>query len=213
VPKAKAKAKVKGKKGKRGGDDEDEDDDEEEDAPKAKAKAKIKGKKGKRGGDEDDEEDEEDAPKAKAKAKGKKAADDEDEEADGKAPDTESEKPAEKPATGGGGKHSEYKVAKVLSAEAMKKKKGSLLVELATGGENVSVVTTFQNLEEGALVILAPEGSSVLGKEVKRVKVAGEWTAGVICGPMEMGLAGDASEAIILDSSHEVGSAAPAGGD
>jgi len=197
------------KRGRTGGRDVGEEYDEEEDAPKAKAKAKVKGKKGKRGGDDDDEDDEEDAPKAKAK--GKKAADDENEEADGEAPDTE--KPAEKPAASGGGKHSEYKVAKVVSAEAMKKKKGSLLVELATGGENVSVVTTFQNVEEGKLVILAPEGSSVLGKEVKRVKVAGEWTAGVICGPMEMGLAGDASEAIILDSSHEVGSAAPAGGD
>lgn len=97
----------------------------------------------------------------------------------------------------------------MLSAESMKKKKGFFLVELQTGGDKVSVVTNLANIVEGVLVILAPEGSEVFGKEVKRVKVAGEWTAGTICGPMEMGVTGDASEAIILDSSYTIGEAAP----
>merc|ERR1712217_958821 len=65
--------------------------------------------------------------------------------------------------------------------------------------------------ETGQRVILAPEGSTVSGKEVKRQKVAGEWTAGVICGPMELGWPGDASCCISLDDTHEVGDFAPAG--
>merc|ERR1712060_312885 len=94
----------------------------------------------------------------------------------------------------------------------MKKKKGSFLVEVKAGEENVVVVTTYGNLEVGQRVILAPEGSTVSGKEVKRQKVAGEWSAGSICGPMEMGCKGDASKAIVLDKSYDVGSFAPAFG-
>lgn len=120
---------------------------------------------------------------------------------------------AQTSANSSGAKHSEYKVARVLSADPMKKKKGSVLVELQTGTENVSVVTSYQNVEAGQLVILAPEGSTVLGKEVKRQKVAGEWTAGVVCGAMEMGWPGDASKCIVLDDSCEVGDFAPAGLD
>merc|ERR1712060_508371 len=94
----------------------------------------------------------------------------------------------------------------------MKKKKGSFLVEVKAGEENVVVVTTYGNLEVGQRVILAPEGSTVSGKEVKRQKIAGEWSAGTICGPMEMGCKGDASKAIVLDKTYEVGSFAPAFG-
>merc|ERR1711933_9633 len=79
------------------------------------------------------------------------------------------------------------------------------------GGEAVSVVTSYANVETGQRVILAPEGSTVSGKEVKRQKVAGEWIAGVLCGPMELGCPGDASCCIILDDTHEVGDFAPAG--
>lgn len=77
----------------------------------------------------------------------------------------------------GGGKHSEYKVAKVLSAEPMKKKKGSILVGLALGSDTTATaITTYQNVEEGQTVIIAPEGASVSGKEIKRQKAAmGGW--------------------------------------
>jgi len=112
----------------------------------------------------------------------------------------------------GGGRHSEYTVAKVVNVEPMKKKKGMFLVELETGGGEATVVTSFDNLEPKQSVIFAPEGSSVLGKEVKRQKVAGEWAAGVICGPMEMGLTGDASKALVLTKAYKVGAAAPADG-
>lgn len=60
------------------------------------------------------------------------------------------------------------------------------------------------------MVIFAPEGSEVNGREVKKVKVAGEWTSGIICGPMEMCWPGDASQAIAVRDSSEVGDPAPA---
>merc|ERR1712083_718224 len=93
--------------------------------------------------------------------------------------------------------------------EEMKKKKGSILVEVETGADTNTVITTYDNVEEGQLVIFAPEGAAVGGKPVKRAKVAGEWNEGVICGAAEMGWAGDASQAVILDPAHEVGAKAP----
>merc|ERR1712032_488643 len=84
-------------------------------------------------------------------------------------------------------------------------------VEVESGADTNTVITSYDNLEEGQLVIFAPEGSAVGGKPVKRAKVAGEWNEGVICGPSEMGWAGDASKAIILDPAHEanIGGKAP----
>jgi len=110
-----------------------------------------------------------------------------------------------------GPKHDQYRIAKVVSAEAMKKKKGSIVVELDLGSDTTTAVTTYQNVEEGQIVIIAPEGSTVSGKEVKKVKVAGEWAASVLCGPMEMGWPGDASSCIVLDHTFTVGDFAPAG--
>merc|ERR1712039_674018 len=126
------------------------------------------------------------------------------------APKKAAEGPAE-PTGDPSAKHKEFVVAKVKSCEEMKKKKGSTLVEVESGADTNTVITSYDNLEEGQLVIFAPEGSAVGGKPVKRAKVAGEWNEGVICGPTEMGWAGDASKAIILDPAHEanIGGKAP----
>merc|ERR1712039_1121872 len=101
-------------------------------------------------------------------------------------------------------------IAKVTSVEPMKKKKGSVLVGLQTGEDSATAIVTYENLEEDQLVIFAPEGSLVNGKPVKRAKVAGEWNEGVICSASEMGWQGDASKAIVVHPSHEVGAKAPA---
>lgn len=108
------------------------------------------------------------------------------------------------------GKHPQYVVAEVLSAGPMKKKRGSLLCELRTGAGTVFAVTRYENVGARMMVIFAPEGSEVNGREVKKVKVAGEWTSGIICGPMEMCWPGDASQAIAVRDSSEVGDPAPA---
>jgi len=81
---------------------------------------------------------------------------------------------------------------------------------LETGDGNVTVVTNYSNVEAGQLVIVAPEGSTVCGKQVKRAKVAGEFSMGTLCGPMEMGWKGDASSCVILDNQYHVGDFAPA---
>merc|ERR1712130_1013306 len=108
-----AKEKAKGKKGKRGDDDDDDDEDE---APKAKAKAKAKGKKEKVEDDDADKDDDGDNDRGMAEEGGLNDA------------------PTKSASSGaGGGKHSQYKVAKVLSSDPMKKKKGHFLVELQTG--------------------------------------------------------------------------------
>ncbi|CAK0885295.1 unnamed protein product [Prorocentrum cordatum] len=217
--KAKAPAaKAKGKKGKAGKTQQESDDEPEKDEPEDDDAAV----------NDDDDSDDDDrrggrkppAPKAKAKApapkpRGKKGKagrgdddDDDGEEAKAKAPAA--------PRAGADGKHPQYIVAKVLSADTMKKKKGSLLCELQTGADNVTTITPYENVEAGMKVRgSADSGARGLrgerqGPEVKRAKVAGEWTAGVICGPMEMGWPGDASQAIVLGDSSKVGDPAPA---
>jgi len=208
--KAKSKAKAQGKKSKGKRDDED-DEDEDEDLRASKAK----GRRGR--GKHEDESEDDPAPAAKSKPlniSSKRGEGSDADEVDGALDQgsTEVETAAAEEQTGkNGAKHSEFKVAQVVSADGMKKKKGSLLVELQIGGDTVSVVTSYANVEAGQRVILAPEGSTVSGKEVKRQKVAGEWTAGVLCGPMELGWPGDASCCIVLDDTHEVGDFAPAG--
>merc|ERR1712232_109465 len=86
-----------------------------------------------------------------------------------------------------------------------------MLVEVQVGADTYTSITEADNMQEGDLVIFAPEGSLVNGKPVKRAKVAGEWNEGVICGAAEMGWAGDASKAIISDPAHEanIGGKAP----
>eukprot|EP00913_Durusdinium_trenchii_P031390 g29390.t1 len=171
---------------------------------------KPKGKDAKKEEEEAKEEDHEEGEEVhkerkKPRAKDKKAAGEKAPEEAKKEEKVEKakEEEQEEPDNDSGGQHGEYKVAKVKSVESMKKKKGSFFVELETASGAASVVTSFDNLEEGQLVIFAPEGSSVLGKEVKRQKVAGEWAAGAICGPMEMGWVGDASKAVLLPSTYK----------
>jgi len=113
-------------------------------------------------------------------------------------------------------KCSAYKVAEVLSVNAIRKggsKKGAgkLCVELHDGQRKVSVVTSYSNVAVGQRVIFAPEGSMVRGMQVLRRKEAGEWTEGMICGPLEIGLEANAlfCSCIILDSSFKVGDIAP----
>merc|ERR1712151_1236396 len=85
-----------------------------------------------------------------------------------------------------------------------------MLVEVQVGADTYTSITEADNMEEDQLVIFAPEGSLVNGKPVKRAKVAGEWNEGVICSASEMGWQGDASKAIVVHPSHEVGAKAPA---
>ncbi|CAK0888841.1 unnamed protein product [Prorocentrum cordatum] len=111
------------------------------------------------------------------------------------------------------GAHPQYIVAEVLSASRTKRRKqGPLLCELRTGASTVFAVTRYENVEAGMLIILAPEGSEVNGKEVEKAKarVAGAWTSAIICGPVEMCWPGDASQAIVLSASYTAGDSAPA---
>merc|ERR1719443_2421382 len=71
------------------------------------------------------------------------------------------------------------------------------------------IVTPYANVREGQQVIVALVGSTVNDKEVKKVKVHGEWSEGVICGPAEMGLEGDALSCIVLDGLYKSGQPAP----
>mmetsp|Transcript_14332 Transcript_14332/g.39034 ORF Transcript_14332/g.39034 Transcript_14332/m.39034 type:complete len:1959 (-) Transcript_14332:208-6084(-) len=209
--KAKALAVAHAKK------EEEEEDDEEAKASKKKGSAAgggVSRSKAKKEQAKALETTEEEAGKGKKK-KGKKGDDDDDDD-EAAAVDVKKKQPTKTvPETSQDGgdanaKHSEYKVAEVISVEPIKKKKGFYIAEVSLGSDPIAVVTGY-NVEGGDLIILAPEGSSVSGKEVKRQKQQGEWSAGVVCGPMEMGWTGTADQCVKLDfMSYTVGEAAPA---
>lgn len=77
--------------------------------------------------------------------------------------------------------------------------------------QEVSAVTAYFNAAVGATVIMALAGCTVNGKEFKQQKIAGEMVTGFLCGPREMGWAGDASSCVILSDSFQIGEFAPAG--
>jgi len=205
VAKAKRKVKDLAKLAKKVESESEEGSDDDKKASKAKpaaSKGTVTQKEVKEPEKADDA--------AEAGSKSKKSAKQKDKEeakAEGEAKEVSPEELAEM--IDEDGKHKEYKVGKVVSAEPVKKKKGFLLVEVSLGDDSVPVVTTYPNVEENQKVILAPEGSKCAGKPVKRAKLQGEWSAGVICGPAEMGWSGDKSVCIVLDDSFVVGEAAP----
>jgi len=102
-------------------------------------------------------------------------------------------------------RHHQYRVAQVLFVDPVKRKPKLRVCELQTGSETIPCLTAYTNVAPGHKVILAPEGSTVSGTKVEGKKIAGEWTFGVICGPKEMGWPGDASKALILNESFNVG--------
>merc|ERR1712232_262517 len=97
-------------------------------------------------------------------------------------------------------KHDEFVIGEVATVRPVKKQKGFFLCEVDAGGDdNVSVVTSLRNLHAGLKVILANEGSTVLGKEVVSSRIHGEWNAGVICSSIDMAWkSGDPFEAVEL---------------
>merc|ERR1711937_596955 len=89
---------------------------------------------------------------------------------------------------------------------------GYFVAEVNLGDEHgqVSIVSSFTNLEEGQKIVVAPSGSKVNGKVVKKEKVGGEASCGMICGPTEMGMPGDATKCLVLDfDAYEAGDVAP----
>jgi ABC-type multidrug transport system ATPase subunit len=155
---------------------------------------------------------------AKAEA-GKKASEDkkptieeaeDDEEDEGESEEVEAPAKTVTKAAGADAKHPEFKVAEVSGIKAIKKKKGFFIVELDVGqDDNIKVVTNLKNVIAGSKVIVALEGSKVLGEEVEETEIHGETSQGVLCGPKEMGWSGEASEVITLKDKCEPGSAAP----
>lgn len=107
--------------------------------------------------------------------------------------------------------HSKYVAAEILSLAPIRKKGIKVFVEVYDGKRTIPVVTMYHNLKVGQKVILAPEGSFVSGSKVERKKECGEWSEGIICGPLELGCTDEASfcSCISLDSSHKAGDIVP----
>ncbi len=77
----------------------------------------------------------------------------------------------------------------------------------AGGGEPVQVVCGAPNVEEGALYPFAPAGSSLPGGvELRRAKIRGEYSNGMLCSERELGLGRDGSGIMRLADAHTVGS-------
>ncbi len=81
------------------------------------------------------------------------------------------------------------------------------LVKVKTGEENLSIVCGATNIREGQKVPLALVGAKLPnGMEIKRSKIRGITSEGMLCSEIELGLGEDASGIMILSSTLLVGS-------
>jgi len=81
------------------------------------------------------------------------------------------------------------------------------LVEVNYGrGSNVEVICGAPNVKEGGLYPLALEGTTLAGGlEIRKTKIRGVESCGMLCSEAELGLSNDASGLMELDSGLEVG--------
>ncbi len=76
----------------------------------------------------------------------------------------------------------------------------------AGSGEPLQVVCGAPNVEEGALYPFAPAGSTLPGGlELRRAKIRGEYSNGMLCSERELGLGRDQSGIMRLADGHRVG--------
>ncbi|MBM4276600.1 MAG: phenylalanine--tRNA ligase subunit beta [Deltaproteobacteria bacterium] len=80
------------------------------------------------------------------------------------------------------------------------------LVEARTSGEKFSIVCGATNIREGQRVPLALVGTKLPnGTEIKRSKIRGEVSEGMLCSEIELGLGQEASGIMILDPDASLG--------
>jgi phenylalanyl-tRNA synthetase beta chain len=81
-----------------------------------------------------------------------------------------------------------------------------VLAEVKTGEEKFSVVCGATNIREGQKVPLALVGAKLpIGTEIKRSKIRGEVSEGMLCSEIELGMGQDASGIMILDHNASLG--------
>lgn len=81
-----------------------------------------------------------------------------------------------------------------------------VLVEAKTGEERFSVVCGATNIREGHRVPLARVGAKLpIGVEIKRSKIRGEVSEGMLCSEIELGMGQDASGIMILNPDAPLG--------
>ncbi|CAL1171935.1 unnamed protein product [Cladocopium goreaui] len=185
--------------------DSDDDDEDEEEKSSPSPKKSESGKKKK------EDVSEEIAMFGEKKKKKKKEATDEKEEKDGKKEKKDKKEKKE-------GKEKKKRgptVCEVTEVSAVPKKDKLKLCKVAiiVGMDPVEIVTSAPNVTAGHKFIAAPPGyTTANGIEVKVAKVGGIESAGMFCGPKEMGWDTDILDgdlAIMLADSAEVGSPAP----
>jgi phenylalanyl-tRNA synthetase beta chain len=97
-------------------------------------------------------------------------------------------------------------VAEIVSIRRHPNADRLVLAEARIGQETFSVVCGASNIREGQHVPLARVGARLPnGLEIKRSKIRGEASEGMLCSEMELGLGQDASGIMILPSSASVG--------
>jgi len=97
-------------------------------------------------------------------------------------------------------------VGKIISIQNHPDADKLKIVKIDIGGENISLVCGAPNIEEGILVPVAMEGAKLKGEMmVRRIRVRGIDSPGMICSEEELGLGGDQSGVMILPSNLSIG--------
>lgn len=96
--------------------------------------------------------------------------------------------------------------AKVLSAEKHPNADRLTLCQVDTGEEVVQIVCGAPNVRQGLVTALARPGTRLPdGMKIKKAKVRGEQSLGMLCSARELGLSEDHSGIMELDESLEIG--------
>ncbi len=100
-------------------------------------------------------------------------------------------------------------VARVLATRAHPNADRVHLVDVDAGdGEALQIVCGAFNMAAGDLVPLATVGTTMPdGREIKRAKLRGEWSNGMLCSATELGLGDDAAGILILSEALAPGAA------
>lgn len=96
-------------------------------------------------------------------------------------------------------------VAKVMSVVPHPESKKLKICQVDSGEGIIQIVCGAPNVVEGIKVPLAKLGGSVKGMQMKKVKLVGVESFGMLCSASELGISDDHSGLLILDDKYEIG--------
>jgi phenylalanyl-tRNA synthetase beta chain len=104
-----------------------------------------------------------------------------------------------------GDRYKNIAVGEILDFSAHPDAKKLSLCEVDIGSEKLKIVCGAKNFKKGDKVAVALPGSKVKGLIIKKSKIRGQISEGMMCSEMELGISSDSEGIMILDRSSKTG--------